>query len=243
MDFADQVAIVTGASSGIGKSIALGLARHGAAVGLVARRLDRLEAVAEVARLASPQVRVYPVDLSHDEDVLRLAEALHRDFPRIDILVNSAGAISWGRIENTPVEELDRQLATNVRGPYVLIQALLPMLRRGRAQVVFINSTAGLVAKANVGPYAATKHALKALAESLREELNIEGFRILSVFVGRTATPMQEGVHTAEGRAYKPDLLIQPEDVATVVIDALLLPNTVEVTDISLRPLRKPVQG
>jgi NADP-dependent 3-hydroxy acid dehydrogenase YdfG len=102
-----------------------------------------------------------------------------------------------------------------------------------------MNSSAGLSARAGVAQYAATKHALKAIADSLREEINDDGVRVLSVFLGRTATPMQAAVHEMEGREYYPELLLQPEDVASVIINALSLPRSAEVTDIIVRPLAK----
>jgi NADP-dependent 3-hydroxy acid dehydrogenase YdfG len=122
----------------------------------------------------------------------------------------------------------------------MLTQALLPLLRVRQGQIAFINSTVGLSAAPNVGQYAATKHALRALANSLREEVNADGMRVLSVFLGRTATPMQAGIHEMEGRAYHPERLIQPEDVAAVVIHTLSLPRSAEVTDIRIRPLQRP---
>jgi NADP-dependent 3-hydroxy acid dehydrogenase YdfG len=85
-----------------------------------------------------------------------------------------------------------------------------------------------------------TQHALKALADSLREEVNAEGLRVLSVFLGRTATPMRMAIHRMENRTYHPESLLQPEDVAAVVMIALSLPRTAEVTDIHIRPLSKP---
>jgi NADP-dependent 3-hydroxy acid dehydrogenase YdfG len=114
------------------------------------------------------------------------------------------------------------------------------LLKASQGQIVFINSTLGLNAKRpEVGQYAATKHALKAVADSLREEVNQDGIRILSVYPGRTATPRQKRLQEEEGRAYRPELLMQPEDVATIVLCALTLPRTAEVTDISLRPMLK----
>lgn len=235
----DQVAVITGASSGVGKAIALELATQGAALCLVGRRVETLEGVAEQARARAPQVRCYQADLRLDEDIRQLAARLQQDFGRIDLLVHSAGVISLGRVETTPVEDFDWQYRTNVRAPYVLTQVLLPMLRPRQGQIVFITSSAGLGAKANVGQYAATKHALKAIAESLREEVNPDGLRVLNVFLGRTATPMQAAIYEMEGRTYHPERLLQPEDVATVVINALSLPRTAEVTDIHIRPLIK----
>jgi short-subunit dehydrogenase len=134
---------------------------------------------------------------------------------------------------------LDQQFGVNVRGPYALTQAFLPLLRSSRGQIVFINSTAGLSAGPNVGQYAATKHALKAITDSLREEVNPDGIRVLSIFNGRTATPMQAAVHVAEGRDYCPEKLIQPDDVASVVVHALSLPKTAEITDVQMRPFAK----
>jgi NADP-dependent 3-hydroxy acid dehydrogenase YdfG len=115
------------------------------------------------------------------------------------------------------------------------------MLKRSRGQVVFINSTAGLNAKrADAAQYCATQHAVKAIADSLREEVNPDGIRVLSVHPGRTATPRQEKLYRAEGRPYRPELLVQPEDVASVVLHCLLLPRRAEVTDITIRPMVKP---
>jgi NADP-dependent 3-hydroxy acid dehydrogenase YdfG len=238
--FTGQIAVVTGASSGVGKAIALGLAAQGTTLCLLGRRIEVLEAVAASVRTAPHQVFCYQTDLTVDDDLRALAVRLRRDFGYIDLLIHSAGVISRGQLEGAPIEDFDWQYRTNVRAPYVLTQALLPLLKARRGQIVFINSSMGLSAKTNVGQYAATKHALKALADSLREEVNADGLRVLSVFLGRTATPMQAAVHEMEGRTYHPERLIQPEDVASVVINALSLPWTAEVTDISIRPLIKP---
>jgi short-subunit dehydrogenase len=237
---AGQMAVVTGASSGIGRAIAQGLAAQGVILGLVARNLEGLQAVVASAQAAPRQLQCYPADLTVDEDVRALTTQLRHDFGRIDILIHSAGVIVNGALEAAPVEDFDRQYRTNVRAPYLLTQALLPMLKACQGQVVFINSTVGLSAAANTGQYAATKHALRAVADSLRAEVNAAGVRVLSVFLGRTASPMQAAVHRMEGRAYRPELLIQPEDVAMVVLNTLSVARTAEVTDIHLRPMVKP---
>ncbi len=135
---------------------------------------------------------------------------------------------------------LDLQYATNVRAPYVLTKRLLPLLTASRGQIVFVNSSAGLNAKRpDAGQYAATKHALRAIADSLREEVNPEGVRVLSVYLGRTATPLQEALFREQGKDYHAEMLLQPEDVASVVVQTLMLPPTAEVTEISIRPMRK----
>jgi NAD(P)-dependent dehydrogenase (short-subunit alcohol dehydrogenase family) len=234
-----QIGLVTGASSGIGRAVALSLAAQGVQLGVVGRDLETLATVATTARGSGVRVQGYHADFTKDEDITRLASRLRQDFGHIDILVHSAGIHTFGRVATVPVEEFDRQYQVNVRAPYVLTQTLLPMFRPHRGQIVFVNSSVGLYARANVGQYAATKHALKAVADSLRDEVNPEGLRVLSVFLGRTATPLQAIIHQKEGRSYHPERLIQPKDVAAVVLNALSLPWTAEVTEIKIRPFLK----
>jgi len=235
----NSVAVVTGASSGIGQSIAIGLARCGARVCAVGRDKSRLEQTASAARGES-RVLPFKADLLAVASIDRLREVLERDFGRLDILVHSSGIIKHNPMSKAQVEDLDEQYASDLRVPYLLTKSLLPMLKASRGQVVFINSTLGLNAKRpEVGQYAATQHALKAVADSLREEVNQDGVRILSLFAGRTATPRQERLQEQDGKVYRPELLMQPEDVAAIVMCALALPRTAEVTDISMRPMLK----
>lgn len=228
-----QVAVVTGASRGIGRAIALALADAGARLCIVGRDAQTLRAVANGAHC-------YAADLGADEDLDRVASAIAADLPAIHVLVHAAGILDRAPFDSATAEQLDRQYRTNVRAPYVLTQRLLPALKAAQGQLVFINSSAGVSARATVGAYAATKHALKAVADSLREEVNVAGVRVTSLYVGRTATRMQAELHAQEGKAYDPSGLIQPEDVASLTLHALSLPRTVEVTDVFLRPMRKP---
>ena len=234
-----QTAVVTGASSGIGAAIALCLSAEGAKLRLIGRNADALDAVAQGARKNSSQVLTYRADLSVDEDLSKLQEDLQRDCDGIDILVHSAGVIAMGPLKTASLTDFDRQYQTNVRAPFALTQALLPMLRAQHGSVVFINSSAGLNTRAGISQYSATKHALKAVADSLRAEVNSDGIRILSVYPGRTASPQQAAIHEAEGKTYSPELLMQPEDVARIIVDALKVHRTAEVTDISIRPMKK----
>jgi NAD(P)-dependent dehydrogenase (short-subunit alcohol dehydrogenase family) len=235
LDFVGQVAVVTGAGSGIGKAITLGLAARGADICLVGRRREILEATVQGM---SGHGKCYPADVTSDEAVDWLSAAVLRDFGRLDILVHSAAAFATGPMESASIDDLDRQYRTNVRAPYRLTQVMLAMLKASRGQVVFINSGVGLSnATANGGQYAVTKHALRAVADSLRAEVNALGVRVLSVYPGRTATPMQQMVHKLEGKIFKPERLLQPSDVADAIIHALALPRTAEVTDVSIRPM------
>lgn len=230
---------MTGASRGIGKAIALELAAEAATICLIGRDARTLEEVAARASATAARVVSYRTDLTRDDEFHALITGLQRDFGRLDILVHSAGIISLGPLSHAPIANFDSQYQVNVRVPYALTQALLPMLIASQGQVVFINSSTGLTARAEVCQYAATKHALKAVADSLRDEVNELGVRVLTVYPGRTATPGYATIHEAQGKPYRPERLMQPEDVAAMVLGALRLPRTAEVTDISMRPFRK----
>ena len=235
MGLSGKVAVVTGAGSGLGRAIALELARHKVSVALVGRTLEKLQAVAREAASNGAHLRCYSADLACDEDI----ERLQRELASLDILIHGAGVTLLGEIASTPVRYLDDQFRINVRAPYLLTQQFLPALKEKRGQVVFLNSTVGLEARANLGQYAASKHALRALADSLRAEVNGAGVRVLSIYLGRTATPMQAQTFAAEQRPYQPETLLQAEDVATLIVHVLSLPPTAEVTEIRMRPMAK----
>lgn len=231
-------ALITGASSGIGRAIAMAIASVGGAVCLAGRNAERLDAVARAARVTARSVSMFRADLSVDNGIEELVLHVRRDFSSLDVLIHSAGMHALGSIEQMSVARLDELYRINVRAAYAVTQAFLPYLRSRKGQVVFINSSQGLKAAANVSAYASTKHALKAMADSLRQEENAHGIRVLSVYPGRTATPAIKALYDVEARSYEPYLL-QPEDIANTVLNALKLPRTAEVTDIQMRPLAK----
>jgi len=238
---AGRTALVTGASSGIGRAIAEALAARGAALCLVGRRPEILRSLVPVSE-SGKAPSVYRVDLAEAGEIANFASDLGRDGVGVDILVHSAGAISPGNIEEQRLEEFDRQINVNLRAPYLLTRALLPQLKARRGQILFINSSAGVCAVPGSGSYSAAKHGLAGLADSLRAEVNGQ-VRVTSVFTGSTATPMQASLHALKRRAYAPETLIQPEDVAAVVCHTLSLPETVELTAVHLRPARPPIHS
>jgi short-subunit dehydrogenase len=234
-----KAAIVTGATSGVGLSIALALACEGVGVALVGRRVGALREVTRECLASGTKAVSYRVDLVKDKEVRQLKRRIIRDFGGVDILVHSAGVFVRSDIATASLSDFDWQYRCNVRAPFALTQLFLPSLIERNGQIVFVNSTAGLVASAGISQYSATKHALKALADSAREELNSSGVRVLSVYLGRTATPMQAKVCAEEGRSYHPERLIQPGQVAESVVAALALGREAEVTDIRMRPMLK----
>lgn len=233
----EYTALVTGASSGVGRALACELARKGVRLALMGRNLERLETLAN--ELAVP-AQCYSADLEHNAEIQHAANSIRQAFAHLDCLVHSAGTITMGSIAEAELDAFDVQYATNLRGPFLLTQAMLPLLRAGQGQVVFINSSAGLQGGANVSQYAATKHALHSVADSLRDEVNAQGIRVLTVFLGRTATPMQQAIHRMEGRAYDPDRLIQPQEAAAIIVKLLDLQATAEITSITVRPFLAP---
>jgi NADP-dependent 3-hydroxy acid dehydrogenase YdfG len=234
-----KVALVTGASGDIGRAIALALAAEGTRMCLVGRDQQRLRECAKAAMRAGVGAPIVMTeDLDDDRARQRLAGAT-RELKTLDILVHAAGRYERGPTATAPLDGLDRQYKSNVRAPYHLTQLLLPQLCESGGDIVFVNSTQGLAASAEIGQFAVTQHALRAFADSLREEVNSSGVRVLTLYLGRAASRRQARIFADEGRSYEPERLLQPEDAASMLVAALRLPRTAEVTSLTLRPAQK----
>ncbi|MFL5749094.1 MAG: SDR family NAD(P)-dependent oxidoreductase [Chloroflexota bacterium] len=233
-------ALVAGGSEGIGRAIALALGARKHEVWIVARRPGPLAVVVDEVRSRGGRAEGRSLDLTDDEQRAALVAEVAAEVGGLDILVHADGTIARGDVADAPIADFDRQYRANVRAPYAITQALLPSLVRAKGQVVFVNSSAGLAPSANAAQYGATMHALRALASVVRDEVNAAGVRVTSVYPGRTATPRQALIHEWEGKEYRPERLLQPEDVAAIVVAALDLPRTAEVTDITIRGMAKP---
>ena len=207
-------------------------------MGLVGRKRARLERV--LRDLSGGAHHVMVADLTVDSHVRSAVRSFLRRFGRLDILVHSNGSHASGSLEQAHVRDFDRMWASNVRSPFLLTQLLVPALRESSGQIVFVNSSAGLGERPGVGQFTATQHALRSLADTFRAELNSEGVRVLNVYPGRTATERQRKILVDEGRPYRPERLLQPRDIAQIVVEALALPRTAEVTDIQIRSAKKP---
>ena len=235
-----MTAVITGATSGIGRSIAHALATKGVNLCLIGRNQKELECLEDELKNKEINIRIYICELGLIEDIERTADEIIKNNTRVDILVHSAGSIIIRDFETITVDEFDLQYFVNTRAPFLITQLLLPRIRSQKGQIIFINSSASKQkARASFSAYTASKYALVAIADSLREEVNAHGVRVLSIYPGRTATAMQEEIHKTEKKKYQPDLLLQPDDVAQCVVSALLMPRTAEITDISVRPFKK----
>ena len=220
--------LVTGAGSGIGAILARCLLERGDEVVVTARSVARAEELS--AQL--PGAAVVVVDLA-DPAAL---EAVAADLPEaLDSVVHAAGVVELGSVADLSADDWLEQLTVNLVAPAMLTRAALPALRRARGTVVFVNSGSGLVANPQWSAYAASKHGLRALADSLRAEEAGSGVRVSSVYPGRTATPMQEKVHAQEGKEYDEDRWIRPETVVGAILHVLDLPRDATMSDVTIR--------
>jgi short-subunit dehydrogenase len=219
--------LLTGAGSGIGAAIADRLYSRGDELVLLARSERRAEDIAE----SFPNAQVLVADLS---DPASFSELPQQD--GLDSLIHAAGVVDLARIGDVALDSVRDQVDVNLIAPIMLTQACLPALRASRGTVVFINSTAGITANANWGAYAASKFGIRAIADCLRAEEAPNGVRVSTVFPGRTATAMQEQVHSMEGRAFEASHFIRPETVAARVLDLVDLGPDATVTELVVRP-------
>jgi len=213
------------------------LAENGVRVSLLGRDPHKLAATSNL--LDTPAAGSFSVDLASASQVRRFARQFSAACSGLDGLVHAAGVFHRDLIGNLPPDVAPR-LAADACGPLLLTSALLPQLRRAQGDVIFVNSSIALRGGAGLAEYSMSKAAIHALAESLRAEENACGLRVTSVYVGRTATPMQEQVARAEGHAYHPECLLPPEDVAAAIVSTVMLPHSAEVTDLHIRPWTRP---
>ncbi len=239
------VALVTGASSGIGEATAVALAEEGAAISLVARRLDRLEALA--SQLAGVKTVVVRADITDPDQAAGAVATTVGELGRLDTLVNNAGVMLLGPIVGAPLEEWERMVHLNLLGLLYCTHAALPHLLaaaeeepRSVADVVNVSSVAGRVAWLNSGVYNATKHGVGAFSESLRQEVTSRHVRVTLIEPGATATELafQNRPEILEGMAqtFGGIEILQAEDIAESIRYAVTQPRRVAVNEILVRP-------
>ncbi len=230
---AHQVALVTGASRGIGAGIALALARAGADVALAARTVPDLEAVAARVQALGRRALVVTADVRDDRSVHVMVESTLETYGRLDILVNNAGLGHFGPIDELTLEQFDEMLGVNLRGPFLCTRAVVPaMKRQGSGAIINIASVAGLVANPNLAGYNATKFGLMGLSEACMLELRHFGIRVSTLCPGSTATDFAGG-REAAGR-------LTVDDVARAVLAILTAGPNALISQVHLRPLHPP---
>jgi NADP-dependent 3-hydroxy acid dehydrogenase YdfG len=232
----NKTAFVTGSTSGIGKSVARLLAQKKCNLICTSRETKKLEMLKkEIPEAVS--FLGYECNFSNENDLISLMDKLRRSAVKIDILIHSAGIIKTNAVLDATLNDYNSLFDINIKAPFLITKYLLPKLKENNGQVVFINSSVVQRAIPNLGLYSATKFALKGFSDCLRQEINESSVRVITIYPGKTATSMQQRLYA--NKDYNPEILIQPEDIASIIINTLELPGTAEVTDIYVRPFIK----
>jgi clavulanate-9-aldehyde reductase len=248
IDLSGRAIAITGASSGIGEATALACAAAGASVALAARRADRIEALARriVEQHGAGRAVAIPTDVGEEAQARAFVEGAHAQLGRLDGLVNNAGVMLLGPIENAPTEEWRRMVHANLFGVLYCTHAALPLLRaQGGGDVVVVSSVAGRVATLGSGVYNATKWGVNAFSESLRQELVASGanVRVTMIEPGAVETELPDHLRPEIREQLHRRLAdvetLTAEDVANAILFAIGQPPHVSVNEVLVRPTRQ----
>jgi NADP-dependent 3-hydroxy acid dehydrogenase YdfG len=239
-----RVAVVTGASSGIGEAIARALASHGAHVALLARRADRLKAVEASLGAQGHVARPFVADVRDRESLAKVADAVSDELGRVDCLVNNAGMMLLSRVEERSFAEWRTMIETNLVGAVETTAAFIDQLTDGGGDVVNISSSAGGRARPASSLYSATKAGLNAWADGLRQEVADRGVRVIVVKPGAVHSELIEHISDEQLREKARDTrqrvrALDGEDIARVVTFAVTQPEHMSVSEILVRPTKQ----
>jgi NADP-dependent 3-hydroxy acid dehydrogenase YdfG len=239
----DKVAIVTGASSGIGYATALALSRAGAKVAAGARRMDRLESLQREISKNGGEVFIQKLDVTIKSECDAFADAVLKKWGTIDILVNNAGLQPLSFFKNLKVEEWDKMIDVNIRGVFYCTAAVITTMANNKSgHIVNISSMAGRVVYPSGSVYCATKHAVTAFSEGLRQEFSQRSnIRVTCIEPGVVATELMEAITDKALEKYvertKQMEALQAEDIANAIVFAVQAPNHVNVNELLIRPI------
>jgi len=212
---AGKVAIVTGASRGIGSAISIALAKEGATVVLAARSINKLEETARQVTKAGGKAQIVVTELTDEESIKNLVRTAKEKFGRLDILVNNAGVTHSAKLDRTETKDWDYCMQVNARAPFILCREALPLLRKAKAgYIINIASVVGVKGYPLQSAYTASKHAIRGMTISLAEELKGSNIRVHLLCPGGVDTELVQKVRPD----IKKDELIKPEEIAELVI-------------------------
>lgn len=237
-----KVALITGASSGIGEGAAIALAEAGATVAVSARRADRLEALVKRIEGAGGRALAIPADITIQAEAIGVVEATVTGLGRIDILINSAGIIEPGGIENCNLDQYRRVLDINLLATVYCCQAAVPhMLDQGGGDIINISSLAGRKVGTMMGAYAASKHAVNAQTDAMRQELGDRNIRVSILMPGATTTEVGDNISDPQWREMikahvGKEGAVLPSEIGETLVFMLSLPRRVNISEISVRP-------
>lgn len=237
-----RIALVTGASSGIGEAIAVALANAGAKVALSARRAERLEQIVAKIVAAGGEALALAGDMTVEAEAQKAVADTVAHFGKLDILVNSAGVMSSGGIENCDTADYRRVFDINLFATlYTSAAAVAHMRERGEGDIINISSLAGRKGGAMTSAYSASKHALNSMTDGMRQELGGHNIRVTILMPGATATEVAESIPDPKwremiGQHVKRQGVVQPSEIADTVCFILSMPRHVNISEISVRP-------
>jgi NADP-dependent 3-hydroxy acid dehydrogenase YdfG len=243
LNIQDKVIVITGASSGIGEATARLLARQGATVVLGARRTDRLESIASDINAAGGRAEFRALDVTDRKDVQDFIDFAVSRFDRVDVLVNNAGVMPLSRLEALKVDEWDRMIDVNIRGVLHGIAATLPLMQRQRAgQIINIASIGAYAVSPTAAVYCATKYAVRAISEGLRQEVGGD-IRVTVIAPGVTESELADSISDEGGRAEMKafrKIAISADAIARAITYAIEQPADVDVSELIVRPTASP---
>lgn len=239
---AGKVALVAGASSGIGEAAALALAEAGASVAISARRKERLEDLAKKIEAAGAKALILAGDVAEESFALGMVEQTVQAFGRLDILINSAGIIRPSEVETGSPADWRHVFDVNLHGTFYACHAAIPHMRKqGGGDIINISSNAARRAVKVFNSYSATKNALNAFTDALRQEVGGYGIRVCVIMPGATATEVADSIPDANMRSAMQhhthkDGAMMPADIAAAILFTLTLPSRANVSEILIRP-------
>ncbi len=235
-----QVAIITGASQGIGQAIARYLAAEGMHLVLSARNQQKLDALVASLKAQYPdlQLQVVPADVREPDQVEHVVAMAVQTFGRVDVLVNNAGvAGKIALLQEIPIEEIHRTIDTNLKGPIYAMRAVLPvMIQQNGGTIININSVAGKTAFPYWSLYDASKFGLHAVTQAVAEEQRCNNIKVVGIYPGAVDTPLWETIEL--NHEPKKDGMLDADTVAEAVVYVLRQPQKVLITDVTLTPLQ-----
>jgi NADP-dependent 3-hydroxy acid dehydrogenase YdfG len=240
----DKIVVVTGASSGLGEATARLLSAQGAIVVLGARRADRLRALAKDIEARGGKALALETDVARREQVKALVDAAVRTYGRIDVMINNAGLMPQAPLEQLKVDEWDRMIDVNIKGVLYGIAAALPHMQRQKAgHFVNVSSVAGHRVGPGFAVYAATKFAVRALSEGLRQEVKPYNIRTTVISPGAVATELPNSISDPTAaervRTFYSQVAVPAESFARAVAFAIGQPDDVDINEILYRPTRQ----
>ena len=243
-NIAGKIVVITGASSGLGEATARALAAQGASVALGARRQDRIQSLAhELTRNGGKAIAV-TTDVADRAQVQALVDAAVQAYGRIDVMINNAGLMPQSLLERRRIDEWDRMIDVNIKGVLYGIAAALPYMQRQKSgHFINVSSVAGHLVRPGTAVYAATKHAVRALSEGLRQEVKPYNIRTTVISPGAVATELPDSVTdpdtAARVRKFYADAAIPADSFARAVAFAISQPEDVDINEIMFRPTRQ----